>query len=173
MSVVEILLTEEQRLEFTRIPENISEWEIAKYYTFTDNDMEVINRHRRNYNRLGFAVQLCLLRNPGWSLGNNDLIPKAVLSYIAEQLGVCTEEYEQYAQRENTRLEHLQELREVYGYKNFTEDDYKHLSDYIMPFALENDNIIRLIRCAIDELRKDMIILPGITTNLRVLCFGI
>jgi len=168
MSVVEILLTEEQRLEFTRIPENISEWEIAKYYTFTDNDMELINRRRRNYNRLGFAVQLCILRNPGWSLGNNDLIPEAVLSYIAEQLGIGAEEYEQYAQRENTRLEHLQELRQVYGYKNFAEDDFKRLSDYIMPFALENDNIIRLIRVAIDELRKDMIILPGITTIEKI-----
>jgi len=168
MSVVEILLTEEQRLEFTRIPGNISEWEIVKYYTFADNDMEVINRHRRNYNRLGFAVQLCILRNPGWSLGNDDLIPKAVLSYIAEQLHVVAEEYEQYAQRENTRLEHLQELRDVYGYKNFTEVDYKRLLDYNMPFALENDNIICLIRGVIDELRKDMVILPGITTLEKI-----
>jgi TnpA family transposase len=71
MVTPEILLTEEQRFEFTQIPQNISEWEIAKYYTFTDNDMEIINQHRRDYNRLGFAVQLCCLRNPGWSLRNN------------------------------------------------------------------------------------------------------
>lgn len=37
-----------------------------------------------------------------------------------------------------------------------------------MPVALENDNIIRLIRCVIDELRKDMIILPGITTIEKI-----
>lgn len=80
MAAPEILLTEEQRLEFTRIPDNISEFEIAKYYTFTDNDMEVINRHRRDYNRIGFAVQLCVLRHPGWSLVNNDIIPEPVLS---------------------------------------------------------------------------------------------
>jgi len=86
MAAPEILLTEEQRLEFTHMPQNISEWKIAKYYTFTDNDMEIINRHRRDYNRHGFAVQLCCLRNPGWSLGNiNDISDKA-LTYIAEQL---------------------------------------------------------------------------------------
>jgi len=68
MAAPEILLTEEQRLEFTQIPQNISEWEIARHYTFTDRDMEIINRHRRDYNRLGFAVQLCCLRNPATAL---------------------------------------------------------------------------------------------------------
>lgn len=56
MAAAEILLTEEQRLEFTQIPQNISEWEITRNYTFTESDKEIINRHRRDYNRLGFAV---------------------------------------------------------------------------------------------------------------------
>lgn len=34
MATPEILLTEDQRLEFTQIPQNISEYEIVKYYTF-------------------------------------------------------------------------------------------------------------------------------------------
>jgi hypothetical protein len=78
MVIPEILLTEEQRFEFTQISQNISEWEIAKHYTFTDNDMEIINQHRRDYNRLGFAVQLCCLRNPGWSLNNISSVPYTV-----------------------------------------------------------------------------------------------
>lgn len=145
MAAPEILLTEEQRLEFTQIPQNISEWEIARYYTFTDNDLEIINRHRRDYNRLGFAVQLCCLRHPGWSLGNITDIPDTVLNYIAEQLHIIPKEFEQYAQRENTRLEHLQELREEYGYRNFTDSDSIYLSEFLMPFAMENDNAGRLL----------------------------
>ena len=133
MGTPEILLTEEQRLEFTQIPLNISEWEIAKYYTFTDSDIAIINLHRRDYNRLGFAVQLCCLRNPGWSFGNMSDIPDTVLSYIAEQLEVNSKEFEQYAQRENTRFEHLLELREVYGFKNFSDTDYNYLLEYLMP----------------------------------------
>lgn len=35
MATPEILLTEEQRLEFTQISHNINEWEIAKYYTLS------------------------------------------------------------------------------------------------------------------------------------------
>ena len=56
MATAEILLTEDQRLEFTQIPQNISEYEIAKYYTFSTYDINSINKHRRDYNRLGFAV---------------------------------------------------------------------------------------------------------------------
>jgi TnpA family transposase len=168
MAAPEILLTEEQRLEFTQIPQNISEWEIAKYYTFTENDLEIINRHRRDYNRLGFAVQLCCLRNPGWSFGIIGDIPESVLSYVAEQLQVNPKDFDQYAQRENTRLEHFQELRELYGFRNFTDSDYNYLLEYLKPFAMENDNVLRLIRLAIEELKKQMVILPGITTIEKI-----
>ena len=68
MATPEILLTEDQRMEITQIPSNINEYEIAKYYTFSVYDISIINKHRRDYNRLGFAVQLALLRNPGCSL---------------------------------------------------------------------------------------------------------
>ncbi|MED1786659.1 DUF4158 domain-containing protein [Brevibacillus laterosporus] len=30
--------------------------------------MDIINRYRRDYNRLGFAVQLALLRYTGWRI---------------------------------------------------------------------------------------------------------
>ena len=43
MATAEILLTEDQRLEFTQIPQNISEYEIAKYYTFSTYDINIIN----------------------------------------------------------------------------------------------------------------------------------
>ncbi|MCL2768071.1 MAG: Tn3 family transposase [Synergistaceae bacterium] len=168
MAAPEILLTEEQRLEFTQIPQNISEWEIAKHYTFTDSDMEIINRRRRGHNRLGFAVQLCCLRNPGWSLSNMILIPDTVLNYIAAQLHTDPAEFEQYAQRENTRLEHLKELRDEYGYKVFADTDGDYMLEFLTPYAMENDDIRRLMVLSIEELKKRMIILPGITTIEKI-----
>jgi len=168
MAMSEILLTEEQRLEFTQIPQNISEWEIAKHYTFTDRDMEIINRHRRDYNRLGFAVQLCCLRNPGWPLSNASSIPDIVLNYIADQLHANSVDFEQYAQRENTRLEHLQELRDEYGYRSFVDIDGDYLFEYLIPCAMENDDVRRLIRLAIEKLKTQMVILPGITTIEKI-----
>ena len=168
MAAPEILLTEEQRLEFTQIPQNISEEEISRYYTFSNVDLEIINRHRRDYNKLGFAVQLCCLRHPGWTLVNTNDIPDPVLSYIAEQLKVNPKEFELYALRGNTRSEHLQELREEYGFRNYANPDYYFLLKCLMPYALENDNILRLIKLAIEELKRQMVILPGITIIERI-----
>ena len=85
--------------------------------------MEIINRHRRDYNRLGFAVQLAHLRYPGWTFSNNGEIPSRVLSYISEQVIVDPKALQLYAQRENTRLEYLQEIREIYKYRNSSENE--------------------------------------------------
>lgn len=168
MATAEILLTEDQRLEFTQIPQNISEYEIAKYYTFSTYDIDIINKHRRDYNRLGFAVQLALLRNPGWSLISINNMPESVLDYISEQIKVNPKELELYAQRENTRLEHLQEIRELYGFKNYTDQHTKFLIQTLLPYAIENDNVMNLIKLSINEIRRQKVILPGITTIEKV-----
>ena len=67
MSIPELLLTEEQRYEFTRISPNISKQELINFYTFSSFDLEHINKHRREYNKLGFAVQVSFLHNTGWN----------------------------------------------------------------------------------------------------------
>lgn len=169
MDAAEILLTDEQRLEFTRIPPNIDDWEIAKHYTFSEKDKEVINRRRRDYNRLGFGVQLGMLRNPGWALTSFDDIPEPVLEYIAEQIGVNANEIFQYSDRVSTRIEHLQELRDEYGYRNFTGEDSETLFGMLLSAAMENDNVTHLMNTAIESLRRKKIILPGITTIERIL----
>lgn len=85
------LLTPEQRAEFLRIPSNMSEEELGRYYSLSPFDLEVIKRRRRDHNRLGFAVQLCVLRYPGWSITDVEPIPHDVLEYIAKQIGCfCT-----------------------------------------------------------------------------------
>ncbi len=77
-------------------------------------------------------------------------------------------EIELYAQRENTRLEHLQEIRELYGYSYYSDNNYDDLTNYLIPFAMENDNIINLIKLAIGQLKKQKFILPGITTIEKI-----
>jgi TnpA family transposase len=165
MKTPEILLTEDQRKELTQIPPDMSDWEIAKHYTLSDYDIEIVYQNRRDYNRMGFALQLCCLRYPGWSITDAGDIPDSVLSYIANQLCVKSLDiFYQYGSRKATRKVHLQKIREIYGYRFFTDEDEKHLEDYLMPFAQENDNSLRLVKLALDRLRVQKIILPGITT---------
>ena len=168
MASPEILLTEVQRLEFTEIPQNIDRYEIIKFYTFSNDDIKIINKHRKNYNRLGFAVQLAMLRNPGWPFSMVNTIPRSVLNYISEQIDVNPEELQLYARRENTRLEHLKEIRLIYGFRYFSKQDSLHLIKKLILAAMENNNIISLIKLAINEIKKQKIIIPGITTIEKI-----
>ncbi|MEX1028913.1 MAG: DUF4158 domain-containing protein [Paenibacillaceae bacterium] len=161
------LLTAEQREEFMQVPSS-SNWDLGTYYTFSQDDLDIINNHRRDHNRLGFAIQLAVLRFPGWTLSDLKIIPQTVLRYIAKQIGVEADVFSLYAQREPTRREHLEEIRQAYGYRNFTLREYRTISQTIFKYALENGNSVYLLRTTIDELRKQKIILPALTTLERM-----
>lgn len=96
---------------------------------------------------------------------NNYSIPESVLNYISEYK---PKELELYAQRENTRLEHIQEIRKIYGFKNYTDQYSRSLIQTLLPYAIGNDNVINLMKLAITEIKKQKIILPGITTIEKV-----
>jgi TnpA family transposase len=68
------LLTGEQRENILELNQ-LSEFEFASYYSLSDDDIDVINHHRRDSNRLGFAIQLCLVRYPGCTLSNIKKVP--------------------------------------------------------------------------------------------------
>ena len=74
---------------------------------------------RRAENQIGFALQLCVLRFPGRLLSPGEIIPKEMSDFIAAQLGVKPDDLLCYAERKNTRHEHLETLRKAYGYEMF------------------------------------------------------
>ena len=105
------LLTPEQRAQFVRIPPDLSDRDIARFYTFTPHDLALIKQRRRSQNRLGFAVQLAVLRFPGRTLTDLPGIPPRVLAYIAHQVEVPVGAFARYGTRQSTIYEHLDELR--------------------------------------------------------------
>lgn len=72
------------------------------------DDIEIINKHRKDFNKLGFALQLALLRYPGCSISNIKNIPYSVVKYIADQLDLEPEVFNLYAERDTTKREHLE-----------------------------------------------------------------
>ncbi|MFT7791328.1 UNVERIFIED_CONTAM: DUF4158 domain-containing protein, partial [Escherichia coli] len=162
------LLTTDQRVEFVRIPADLTERELEIYYTFSQYDLEIIKQHRRDHNRLGFAVQLCVLRFPGWSLSDVEPIPDYVIQYIARQINANPKSFSLYAQRDPTKHEHMEKIRQVYGYQNFSSSKYREASQFLLQHALQNENSIYLLRTVQDKLLNQKIILPGITTIERL-----
>lgn len=161
------LLTQEERLQYLKIPPDLGEWELATYFTLTQHDLEIIQQRRRDYNRLGFAVQLCVLRYLGWTISDIKNVPVQILRYIAKQINVDVESFASYGEREATKYEHLEEIRKEYGYQTFTLGEYRSLCKHLFGHAIANGNSLHLIQLALEYLRKHKIILPSMATIER------
>lgn len=97
------LLNKEQRNNFMKFPEKDNM--IGSFYTFSKDDINIIKSHRRDENQLGFAVQLAVLRYPGWTYTSYENIPSNIVEYIAMQIKITPTALNHYGKRENTILE--------------------------------------------------------------------
>ncbi len=156
-------LTPEQRHALTQIPADLSDREIARYYTFTRDDLDLIHQRRRHHNRLGFAVQLAVLRFPGRPLKDLAGIPSRVLRAIADQVQVPASAFARYGDRDNTVYEHLDEIRQKYKFCECGWREYLWLARQLLPLAMESDRPVPLIEQALELLRAEGIIAPGLT----------
>ena len=75
------LLTDEERRLLLGVPRDPDG--LARHYTLTRSDQELISHRRGAANRLGFAVQLALLRHPGRALPNMDEPVDALVGWLA------------------------------------------------------------------------------------------
>lgn len=156
------LFSKEQRKLFMKYPED--EWTIGSYYTFSKYDLEIIMKHRKEENKLGFAIQLAALRYPGWSYSSNKTIPIEIIQYIANQVCTVPKALKLYSLRNNTSRDHIKELKKEYGYSSFSTNDSKFLLKYLVNLAFENNDSLFLMNQSLEYLRKKKIILPAITT---------
>src|SRR5215204_2566645 len=107
-------LTEAQLESLLALP--VTEADLLRHWTLSDDDLVAIGRRRRNHNQLGFALQLCALRYPGRLLRPGEVIPEPTLRFVADQLGTAPEALTTYAARFQTRYEQLGVLRKSFGF---------------------------------------------------------
>ena len=117
------LLSTEQRTRLFAIP--IDPAEMARHYVLSAEDLALVRTKRRTVNRLGFAIQLCLLRYPGQGLGPGEHPPEAMIVFVAHQLGVSPAAFADYALRDQTRREHAVELQKHLRLRSFRLADWR------------------------------------------------
>ena len=154
------LLTPEQRLLFTTIPDDLTTSEMARYYALSAEDMTFIRQHRGADNRLGVALQLCSIRFPGRMLMQMSSISERVVVYVAEQLALSSAAFVGYGKRRGTLYDHLQNICRQYGYRACDQSDVMPLIRYLLPFALENDEALPLVDGAMAWMRRHKLIAP-------------
>ena len=73
------------------------EADLLRHCTVSDEDLQHIGARRRSVNKLGFALQLCVLRYPGRLLTPGEFVPRAVVDFIGRQLDLEADELADYA----------------------------------------------------------------------------
>ena len=100
-----------------------------------------------------------------------EVIPLNVLGFIAAQLGMRAEDLDGYAIREETRREHLAELRRIYGYRMFAGRCARNLKVWLENGTEGAPSNEELARRFVGECRRRQVILPGLSV-LERLCAG-
>jgi Domain of unknown function (DUF4158)/Tn3 transposase DDE domain len=101
-----------------------------------------VRQHRGDHNRLGIAVQICSLRYPGRVLDENERPPDRLLNLVATQLGISIVAWDVYAQRDETRREHLLELLPRLGMEQFGIKHYREISAWLESTALHVTDLL-------------------------------
>ena len=160
------LLTPSERAALLAFP--TTDDELIRHYTFSEPDLLAIRQRRGNHNRLGFAVQLCYLRYPGFALPPDAEPPAPLLSIVGRQLHIELAAWPQYAQRTETRREHLTELLAWLKLTPFAVTDYRRLVHQLAGLAQQTDRGIVLAEALVEMLRQQRVILPAVDVIERV-----
>jgi hypothetical protein len=85
-------LTPEQEAVYGCFSDTPTSEQLARYFWLDDKDKEFVWNRRGDHNQLGFAIQLGTVRFLGTFLSTPTDVPQAVITYMAEQLGLdgCT-----------------------------------------------------------------------------------
>ncbi|TIP78017.1 MAG: DUF4158 domain-containing protein, partial [Mesorhizobium sp.] len=153
------LLKADERKALFGIPDD--EESLIRHYTLNPSDRLEADVRRRPHNKLGFAVQLCVMRYPGRLLGIDERPPAAMIAYVAEQLGVNPREFALYARRTQTRFEHSRHLAEFLGLRAATREDRRAALLAAIEAAAMTDKGLPIATAVVNEFRGRNVLLPS------------
>ncbi|MFT6332066.1 MAG: TnpA family transposase [Lentimonas sp.] len=81
-------LTNEQKETYEKFPDEIDEYDLAKYFLLDERDLEFIAKKRGLQNRFGFALQIGSIRFLGMSVADLNIIPRDIKKFVADQIEV-------------------------------------------------------------------------------------
>lgn len=160
------LLSTEQRVRLFGIPTDPAE--MAKHYVLSPEDLKFIEAKRRSGNRLGFAVQLCLLRHPGQGLGFGEHPPEPMIAFVAQQIGASPSSFTDYARRDQTRREHTVELQKVLGLRSFRLADWRSCLQVGANAAWATDRGEPIVQAMLAHLRAERVLVPAAAVLERI-----
>jgi Domain of unknown function (DUF4158) len=155
------LLTDEERQLLFGVPGDPDD--LARHYIFTRSDQDLVVGRRGGANRLGFAVQLALLRHPGIGLAQMEEPIDALAEWLAAQLDIPAAAFADYADRPQTMTDHALLLARTLGLRPPSNADLPFMIEAAAQSAWSTDRGQPIVAEVIAALRATRIILPAPT----------
>ena len=152
------ILKAQDRRELFDIPAD--EDSLIRHYSLSASDRLEIDLRRREHNKLGFAVQLCVMRHPGRVLAAGEIPPRAMLKYVADQIGADPTAFTIYARREETRRDHIARLMIYLGVRSATAQDRRAGLLSAIEAAAMSDSGASIVNAIVATLRERGALLP-------------
>ena len=164
------LLTEEERQVLLGIPSDADA--LARLFTLSRSDRNLVAQRRGDANRLGCAVQLALLRHPGTALAYLDQPADALVTWMAGQLEIPAAAFAEYARRPQTMTDHARQLAAALGLRTPALADLPPTIEAATEAARGTDRGQPIAAAVIAALRTARVILPGAAVIERIAIAG-
>ena len=134
-------------------------------------DLEVIERRRRDNNRLGFGYQLAFMRvynrfpiqRPTFEIDHE------LLTFVGLQLDISIDEIDHYQTRQPTLSRHQEQIRLYLGLSRFDEETQAELEQFLFEEACRLEQMNALLAQAEEFIREQGILQPAEDTLQRLI----
>lgn len=164
------LLTDEERHALLGLPSDPDG--LARCFTLSQADRELVAGRRGDANRLGYATQLALLRHPGTVLANLDQPPEPLVAWLAAQLDIPASAFAAYARRPQTMTDHARRLAAALGLRPPTTVDLPLMIEAAAQAAWGTDRGQPIAAAVVAALRGAGVILPAASVIERTAIAG-
>jgi len=134
---------------------------LALHYMLSCQDLALVATRRGETNQIGFAVQLGLLRHPGFGFTLDEGAPIELVAFMGEQIGVPIAAFERYASRPATASVHAREAEAALGLRPPVNADLPLLIKAATQAAWATDRGVPIVAGITDALRVSCITLPS------------
>ncbi len=151
------ILSQSKKESLLALPDD--ELTLTRMTYFSEQDLAIINVHRKPASRFDFAVLLCYLKSIGFAPDKKSFPPAKLLKIISARLKLSAELWQEYVSgRDTTRREHMQEIYRYLELKALQKECIRHL----FPLSTRTDRGILIAEELLKYLHQQRIIIPGI-----------
>jgi Domain of unknown function (DUF4158) len=147
-----------------RLPTRLSEFDVERYFALTDSDVAAVNERFRRDRRAGAAIQLIFLRASGHTLDHVGSLPRQLLRYVGERLGLPTPTIASLRtlyQRYETLYKHQAWTCEYLGMTSISPSHWVELKARMLQDATESLTLDELLPHAHCWLYEHRILIPA------------